>query len=469
METINTDIAIIGGGPGGYVCAIRSLQLGADVVLIEKENVGGVCLNHGCIPSKALIHASEVLEQTRNSAKIGIKVESVSVDFPKVIAWKSRVVKKLTMGIRQLVEGNGGTILNGSAKFVEPGLLAVKANGEEVKVSAKHVVIATGASTIEIPNIPFDGQTVISSREALDLQQIPESMIVIGGGVIGLELGQTYARFGTAVTVVEALDSLLPFVPADLLDPLFKKMRRLKMKFYTGAKAKSCTVENGRATCTVQLNDQTTEILEAEKVLVTVGTRPNTKEINLDATQVELDDQGVIRIDNKCETTHPGIFAIGDVTGAPLLAHKASAQGIVTAETIAGHSASIEFGTIPSVIYTDPEIATVGLSEKLAEEKGMDIIVGKYPLAGHGRAATMDRLDGFIKTIADKDDHRIVGLEIVGAQAGELIGHGVLALENDLRIEALSEAIFPHPTLSEGIAEAAQAALGMSIHGIQKK
>lgn len=469
MKTIDTDIAIIGGGPGGYVAAIRALQLGSSVVLIEKENVGGVCLNHGCIPSKALIHAAKVFELVQNSAKIGIKAETVSVDFQKVIAWKSRVVKKLTMGIKQLVEGNGGEIITGHARFIDPQNLAVKTDDEDVNIAAGNVIIATGSNTIEIPSIPFDGKTIISSKEALDLDKIPESMIVIGGGVIGLELGQTYAKFGTAVTVVEALDSLLPLVPSDMLEPLVKKMRRLKMKFYTSAFAKECAIENGKAICMVQLADGKTETLEAEKVMVTVGTKPNIKDINLEATGVLLDDQGFIQIDNRCESTEPGIYAIGDVTGPPLLAHKASAQGIVAAESIAGHAASIELGCVPTVIYTDPEIASVGITEKQAEENGVDILVGKYPFAGHGRAATVDQLDGFVKTIADKDDHRVLGLHIVGVNAGELIGHGVLGLETDLRVEVLSEAIFPHPTFSEGIAEAAQAALGKAIHIMQKK
>ena len=469
MNSKKTDFAVIGGGPGGYVSAIRAAQLGLNVILIEKERVGGVCLNRGCIPSKAIIHASEIFEQIRTCSKIGITAENVGVDFSKVNAWKARVVKKLRMGVESLVEKSGVEILKGEATLTDSNRVNVRTDQGDVEVIAEKIVIATGSTEIEIPDIPTDGKTIIGSSEALDLDHVPKNMLIIGGGVIGLELGEAFAKFGSQVTVVEALDSLLPGFPKDLVEPLVKKLRRLKVKYYTEAKAVGTEVLENSALLTVNLADGTERQLEAEKILVTVGRKPNTTGLGLENTKVRTNSRGFIEIDPSCRTYDPSILAVGDVAGEPLLAHKASAQGLVAAEVAAGRYASFDPSVVPNVVYTDPEIAIVGMTEQQAEELDRKVIVGAYPFAGHGRAATMDRLDGFIKIIAAESDHTLLGAQIVGQHAGELIGEAVLALENVLNVEHLASLIHPHPTLSEGLSEAAEAALGRAIHIPMKK
>jgi dihydrolipoamide dehydrogenase len=465
----SSNLAIIGGGPGGYVAAIRAAQCGLSVTLIEKEpTLGGICLNHGCIPSKALIHAAEVFDQTKSGAKIGILADNIRVDFAKVQAFKARVVKKLTLGVKNLLQGNGVTILYGQARFLDSNRIEVTSeNGTDV-VEAENVILATGAKPYALPFLPFDGQTVLSSREALSLDEIPERLLVIGGGIIGTELGQAYAKFGSQVTIVEALDSLLPSLPGDCVEPLTKILRRLRVKIHTGAKAGEAIVGDGLAKVKVRLADGTEQTIEADKVLVTIGLKPNVFGIGLSNTKVTTDDHGFVLIDHACQTDDPAIFAIGDVTGEPLLAHKASAQGIVAAEHCAGKEGSLDLQTVPGVVYTDPEIATVGLTLDQAEKIGRKVLVGKYSFAGHGRAATMNKPEGFVKMIADEESHTLLGVQIVGAGAGELIGEAVLALSNTMTVGDLGTLVHPHPTLSEAITEAAEDTLGCAIHSMKK-
>lgn len=464
METLKTDLTIIGGGPGGYVAAIRSAQLGRKTVLIESDTVGGVCLNRGCIPSKAIIHAADIYESFQTASKIGITASDVVVDWGKVMGWKSRVVKKLTMGVAKLLEGNGVTVIKGCGRYIDSNKILVQTESGDLEIQTNRSIIATGSRSVQIPPLPFDGQTVISSTDALSLEAIPGRMVVVGGGVIGLELGMAYAKFGTAVTIVEMLDSLLPGIPADLLEPVMKKMKRLKMKFHTGARAGGCITTNGVGSLEVTTAQDETIHIEAEKILVTVGRRPNTQDLGLENTGVVLDNSGFVIVDEKLMTRDDAIFAVGDVTGPPLLAHRASAQGLTAAATASGSKDIYNPLAMPAVVYTDPEIASVGLTEQSAGEKGIKVRVGVYPFAGHGRSSTMDKLDGFVKVLADAQTEKILGMQIVGANAGDLIMEGALAIENGLSAHDVIKTIHPHPTCSEAVAEATESALGKAIH-----
>jgi dihydrolipoyl dehydrogenase len=467
VEKIKTKLAIVGAGPGGYVAAIRAGQLGLSPILIEKESVGGVCLNRGCIPSKAIIHAADLVSSLKSAGKIGIKVEGLTVDFPKVIAWKDRIVKKLTLGVGKLVEANGGRIVSGTAKFLDSSRLHVSGD-EELEIEAEKILIATGSRSAQVPSLPFDGKTVISSREVLSLNSVPTSMLVVGGGVIGLELGQAFAKLGASVTIVEMLDSLLPGTESKLLEPLMKILKRLRVKVHLGARAEKVSTDTGIAQVTIKKSDGTLETIEVEKVLVTVGRTPNTSGLGLENTSVKLDGHGFIQVGPDRLTDDPNIYAIGDAAGGMLLAHKASSEGMVAAENIAGNSASFVERIVPAVVYTDPEIATAGLSLTAAAEKGINVISGEYSFAGHGRASTMDKPEGFVRLVANKDSEKILGAQIVGAGAGELIGEAVLAIEGGLTLHQFAEAIRPHPTMCEGLTEAAEDALGRAIHTLSR-
>ena len=469
MTLEKTDLAIIGGGPGGYVAAIRAAKNGLKVILIEKDNLGGICLNHGCIPSKVIIHAADLFHDIKNAGKLGIKAENVTLDYGKVIAWKERVVKKLTMGIEGLIKGNQIKHIKGTASFLNSNLLEVDTEKEKIQIETPKVIIATGASPLELPVMPFNGATILSSKQFLALDEIPDNLIVVGGGVIGLELGQAFGKFGSNVTVLEAMDSILPTIPDDIVEPLVKKLRKQKIKIHTGANVTGADINGDKIKVKATLSDKSQNEFEADKVLVTIGLKPNSSNIGLENTKVVTDERGYIKIDDSCKTTDQSIMAIGDITGEPLLAHKASAQGIVAAEVASGKSSSFFLEVVPAVVYTDPEIACVGLTEQDAEKIGRKVLVGKYPFAGHGRAVTMDKLDGFCKTIADAETFSLMGVQIVGANAGEIIGEAVLALQNGLRLENLGTVTHPHPTLSEGLAESAEAAIGKAIHLLVKE
>lgn len=461
METKKVDALVIGAGPGGYACAIRLGQLGMKTIVVEKENLGGVCLNVGCIPSKALINAAKTFEKAKSADKMGIVVESVHVDFPKMQAWKDGIVKKLTGGVGQLIKGNGAEHLKGVATFKSAKEVEVQTENGKVLVQADHVVIATGSRPIEIPGFAFGGP-VMSSTEALSLDHVPEKLLVIGGGYIGLELGSVYAKLGSDVTVVEAAGSLLPGVDPELVTVVERKLKAKGVKVHTNAKALGYTQSGGKAQVKIDLAGKET-VFEADKILVTVGRRPNSEGLGLEQIGVKV-DRGFVPVDKQLKTNVPGVYAIGDVAGQPMLAHKASMEAEVVAEVIAGKKAEVDVKTIPAVIFTDPEIATSGMTPAEAEAKGHDVIVGKFPFVASGRALTTGETEGFVKVIVDKGTHELLGFGIVGPSASDLIAEATLAIEMGAFVDDVSLTVHAHPTLPEALMEAVKHAVGEAVH-----
>jgi dihydrolipoamide dehydrogenase len=466
METKKTEALVIGAGPGGYVATIRLGQLKKKVIMVEKEYLGGVCLNVGCIPSKALITAAKLVEKATAAEKMGISFSGVHVDFTKMQAWKSDVVKRLTTGVGQLCKGNGAEIVYGTARFRTPNLVEVETKSGTELIEAENVIVATGSRPVEIPGFPFDGQRVISSTEALSLPEIPKKLVVIGGGYIGLEMGIMYAHLGTQVTVIEMMDQLLPGFDPEVVQVINRSIRRKKITAYTKAQAKR--LEKDKSGLRVIAEASGKELsLEADYVLVTVGRRPNSEGLGLEGIGVQV-DRGFIRVNEKLQTNVKGVYAIGDVIGNPMLAHKAFKEGEVAAEVIAGQESILDYRAMPAVIFTDPEIATVGLSEAEAKAKGLNITVGKFPFVALGRALTTGETDGFIKIITHATSRELLGAAIVGPEASDLISELALALEMGAYAEDVGLTIHPHPTMGEGVMEAARAAIGEAIHIINK-
>lgn len=457
------DVVVVGGGPGGYVAAIRAAQLGKEVVLVDKDALGGVCLNRGCIPSKAIIHAAKTVAHTKDASHMGIKVGAVDVDMGQVQQWKQGVVNKLTGGVGSLLKANGVQVVSGNAVLMADNRLAVEtAKGMEY-FKYEHAILATGSRPVQIPTFPFDGAYILSSTEALALDEIPPTLLVIGGGYIGLELGTAFAKLGSKVTVVEMAHNLLPGVDATLVQIVKKNLKKLGVEILTQTGAKGYEIQEGRVHVTLDALGEE-RVVTADKVLVTVGRRPNTEELGLEQVGLSVDARGFLETDGQCRTKNPSVFAIGDITHGPMLAHKASKEGIVAAEAIAGHAAEMDVVAIPAVIFTDPEIATVGMSEGEAKEKGIEVTVGKFPFAANGRALTTNEGDGFCTVIAEKDTGVLLGVHIVGPDASSLIGEATLALEMGATVEDLHLTVHPHPTLTEVLMEAAADADGVAVH-----
>jgi dihydrolipoamide dehydrogenase len=468
--TANTyDAIVIGAGPGGYVSAIRLAQLGVKTLCVEKEYWGGVCLNWGCIPSKALIAASNLVEKIQHASDMGITVSDLSVDVAKMQEWKSGIVKKLTSGVAGLLKGNGVDKVMGTAKLAGRDRVEVTAaDGKKtIYTATKGIIFATGAEVIRIPGLEPDGETVITAREAVSLQEAPKEMVLIGGGVIGLELGMVYQKLGTKITVVELADSLLQGVDKDLVKVVEKHLKKGGATLMYGAKASKCVVKDGSATLTVEQGDKTIEVT-ADKVLVAVGFRPNSKGLGLEAQGVKLDERGHIKVNKRLQTSVPSIYAIGDVTGFPYLAHKASKEGEIAAEVIAGHKSEVDWRAMPAAIFTHPEIATVGLTETEAKAQGKKVKIGKFPFAASGRAMAVRETDGFVKTIIDAEDNQLLGVGIVGPEASDLISEAALALEMCAYAEDVGLTVHAHPTLAEATMESFKHALGEAVHIFNK-
>lgn len=465
MSDTAFEAIVIGSGPGGYVTAIRLGQLGVKTLLVERESIGGVCLNWGCIPSKALIAAAKAASGLKDAGTMGVVAESVRVDVEKMQAWKDGIVKKLTGGIRTLVTGNGSQVAMGTAKLLGGGRVELRdaAGATSVVTASKAIVVATGTEVIRIPGFEVDGATIITAREAVSLKAVPEHLVVVGGGVIGLELGTVYAKLGAKVTVVELTDALLPGVDPDLVKVVEKHLKKLGVTVHTGTKALGADVAGGRAKVRLEKAGAPLE-LDADKVLVAVGFKPNAKGIGLEALGVALDARGHVVVDEQLRTNVPGIYAIGDVKGGPYLAHKASKEGEVVAEVIAGHHAALDVRAMPAAIFTTPEIATVGLSETAAKAQGRAVRIGKFPFAALGRAMAVNDTDGFFKVIIDEKDHQVLGVGIVGPGASDLVSEAALALEMGAFAEDVGLTVHPHPTLGEGMMEAMNAALGQAVH-----
>jgi dihydrolipoamide dehydrogenase len=467
MAEIAAKVLIVGGGPGGYVTAIRAGQLGLDVVLVEQGGreggMGGTCLNVGCIPSKAIIHAADAFYNAREqaaSAPFGLRVASPTLEFPRTLDWKNGIVGRLTSGVGALLKRHGVKIIHGHAEMLDGKTCRVETDTGIQTVRAEHVVLATGSQSSSLPGLPFGG-TVISSTDALSLQAIPERLVVVGAGYIGLELGTAFAKLGSRVTIIEAQDRLLPTYDAELTRPVARRLRTLGVEVLTGAKAAGLT-EDGSALRIVESSGAAREV-PADRILVATGRRPRTEGLGLD--RLDLTMNGVfVRIDERCATSMYNVWAVGDLTGEPMLAHRAMAQGVVVAEAIAGHRRAFDAVAIPAVCFTDPEIVTVGLSPDMAKAAGLDVLVGSFPLSANGRALTLGAEDGFVRVTARSDNHLILGIAAVGAGIAELSAAFGMAIEMGARLEDIGSIIQAHPTLGEAFHEASLRALGEALH-----
>ena len=455
------DVVIIGGGPGGYVCALRSAQLGLKVALMEEKELGGVCLHWGCIPTKALYAATHLIHQASTATEMGIEFAPPSLDLPRLAAWKESVTARLASGIVDLMKAANVDVLRSRGCLVGPREVAVS-TGETLR--ADRIVLATGSRPIEINGFPFSHPRVWSSDDALRLNEIPQRLAVIGGGVIGVELAAIYRRLGSDVTVVELLPDILAALGLDRrATAVVKKGLTLAgVRVLNGVSAASFVEEEGDG-LKITLSDGTA--LATDRVLVAVGRRPNSSDLGLETIGVEPDRRGAIPVTTRCETSAPGVYAIGDAVPGPMLAHKASADGIVVAHAMAGDAhAATPAELIPQVVFADPEIASVGLSETAARAAGRKIAVGRFAYAGLGKALGMRETEGFFQVVADAADHRILGVTIVGAEASDLLAEGVLAVRHGLTLEQVAETVHAHPTLPEGFHEAVENALGRGIH-----
>jgi dihydrolipoamide dehydrogenase len=474
MSEQRYDAVVIGAGPGGYPCAIRLGQLKVKTAVIERQYMGGVCLNVGCIPSKALIHAAKLFDKMGHAEDLGISIPGKpTIDMKRLQGWKGGVVSKLTGGVRTLLKANGVDIIDGSAALGKPGpdghrITVTAKDGTTSTVIAKNVVLATGSRPIEIPGFKVDQQRILDSTGGLALDAVPARLTVIGGGYIGLELGMVYAKLGSKVTVVEATSRLLGAMDKDCVDVVARKLKKMGVEVMLGTKAKSWEDKGDRAVLTVELPDGKLATVDADKILLSIGRRPNSEGLGLEAAGVAIGKGGYVAADDQLRTNVAGIYALGDLIGGMMLAHKATKEGEVVAEILAGHKAAFDVRTIPAVVFTDPEIASTGLTEEEAKAKGHALKVGKFPFAALGRALSVNDTEGFFKVIGDAKTGEVLGLHIVGNGAGDLISEGALAIEMGAVIDDLRLTVHPHPTLSEGIMEAAAAALGEAIHIVNR-
>ncbi len=461
------DVVVIGGGPGGYAAAFHAADLGLETVLVDtREAPGGVCLYVGCIPSKALLHAAEVISEAAHAGQFGITFPKPKIDLDKLRSWKDGVVKKLTGGLGQIAKLRGVDFVRGRARFEDSQTLRVEGD-EPSTIGFQHAIVATGSRPSRVPGIDLESPRLMDSSSGLALEEVPKRLLVVGGGYIGLEMGCVYAALGSQVTVVELTDGLLPGADRDLVRPLEKRLRSQFEAIHLEAKVVAMKeVKKGIEVEFEGAIDPKTQTFE--RVLAAVGRRPNSEDLGLENTRVELAPQGFIQIDPQCRTKDPRIFAIGDVAGEPMLAHKASREGKVAAEVIAGKPAAFDNLAIPAVVFTDPEVAWCGLTETEAQQNGTEVRVARFPWAASGRALTLGRTEGLTKILFDPETERVLGVGIVGPGAGELINEGVLAVEMAAVAEDLAATIHAHPTLSETLMEGAEIFLGHATHVYRK-
>ncbi|MBC7782643.1 MAG: dihydrolipoyl dehydrogenase [Burkholderiales bacterium] len=467
MSDTPFDVIVIGAGPGGYVCAIRAAQLGLRTACVEREYLGGTCLNVGCIPSKALLDSSERYYQARHQfARHGITVEGLKLDLPKMLARKNDVVKGLTNGVGGLFRKHKIEHLKGTAAITSAGVVEVTASdGTKKSYGAKNIVIATGSAPSQVPSLPFDGQNILSSTEALNISELPKKLIVVGGGYIGVEMGSVWNRLGTEVQVIEFLDGILPASDREMANALQRSLEKQGLKFRFNAMAEGFKVENGQVKLSWKSRDGSQSgVEEADKVLVCVGRRPVIDGLGLDKTGVSIDKRGFVVVDKHFKTAAPGIYAIGDVIGGIMLAHKAEEEGVAVAEILAGKPGHVNYAACPAVVYTHPELASVGQTEEELKAKGIDYKVGKFNMAANGRARGMDETEGFIKVLGDKKTDRLLGVHILAAHASDVIAEATVAMEFHSSCEDLARAFHAHPTLPEALKEAAMAVDKMQIH-----
>lgn len=453
----HTDILVIGSGPGGYAAAFRAADLGREVTLVDKDpTLGGVCLNRGCIPSKTLLHIAKVLEEAESLKKMGVTFTKPTIDIDLVRDWKNKVVSQLSGGIGQMAKARKVNTVQAEATFLSDNEVQLKSESSTEIITFDHCVVASGSSSSIIPGIPFDNKNILTSKTALDLKKIPESLLVIGGGYIGLEMGTVFSALGSSVSVAEFLPNLLPGADPDLVKPLARKLKKEFSEIHLSTKiTKVEQAKSGVMDVTMEKNGE--EITKQyEQVLVSVGRKPNTEKMGVDKTNIKVNEQGFISVDKYQQTSVKNIFAIGDIVGNPMLAHKATHEGKVAAEVICGLPAAFDAKAIPAVIFTDPEIAWVGVTETEAKESGIPYEKGEFPWAASGKSLALGRNEGRTKILFDKDTKRTIGVGIVGPNAGDLISEGALAIEMGADAEDISLTVHPHPTLGETFANAAE-------------
>jgi len=462
MNTI--DIVIIGGGPGGYVAAIRAAHLGLSIVLVEKDKLGGVCLNRGCIPTKTLVSTAEILHNIKRANEFGIGVEGISLDFSKVMNRKEQVVQKLISGIEQLIKVNQIRVIYGEGNILEPGIVeVVNREGQKEVIKTKNIIIATGSSMMKIPVPGLDTEGVMYSDEVLNLQKLPAQLLIIGGGVVGIEFAGIFNAFGVEVTVVEMLPRILPPIDEEISQRLSLILKRRGIKILTNSQVKEIKKNGHNLEVIISTPEGEDLNLITEKVLLSAGRIPDFGDIDVKRLGIELEEKA-IKVDEKMRTNIPGIYAIGDVVGKIMLAHVASAQGKVAVENIAGLERSMDYRAVPNCVFSIPEVASVGLTEKEAREKYDKIKISKFPYMANGKALGMGETEGLVKIVADEDTFEILGLHILGAHASDLIAEGTLALSMEATAEEIIDTIHAHPTLAEIIAEAAEGIVGKPIH-----
>ena len=460
----DVDVCVIGSGPGGYVAAIRAAQLGLKAAVVEREELGGVCLNRGCIPTKAMLRSADLFTTFMHSADYGILADNVRVDFNKVMSRKDKVVKQLVGGVGTLMKSNGIQVFKGSGRLAERGKVIVEGEKAET-INPRNVIIATGSIPATVPVRGADGAGVIDSDGALKLTEVPPSMLVIGGGAVGSEWANIFAVFGSKVTLVEMMPTLLPLEDEDMGKTLARSFSRQGIAVHTEAKLEEVTEgDDGRKVGTLTVKGGKQERIGADCILVGVGRRPNTEGLGLDALGIKTDRRGFIEIDDHLRTNVPNVYAIGDVTGKQLLAHLASHQGITAVENIAGHDKTMDYKAVPACTFTHPEVASVGLSEKAAREQGYDVRIGTFPFAASGRAMTYGETDGLVKVVADAKYGELLGVHIIGPSASDMIPEATLGIRLEATLEDITGTIHAHPTLSESVMEAAWSAAGAALH-----
>ncbi|RMH00986.1 MAG: dihydrolipoyl dehydrogenase [Planctomycetota bacterium] len=463
MSEIRTDAVVVGAGPAGYVCAIRLAQYGRRVVVVEQAELGGTCLNQGCIPSKALIAAGHFLDQVDHAQAMGFTVARPELDLGKLVAWKDSIVQRLTGGIGMLFKKRKIELVRGRARLAAPNRVAVETADGPVEIAARDVVLATGSEPAPIPGFEF-GERVWSSTEALSPTEVPGRLLVIGGGVIGLELGMFYARVGAEVRVVEYMDQILPGIDPELVKVVARKAKKAGIKIHTSAAAQGWSEADGALEVRVEEKGKE-QVFAADRILLTVGRRPVTRGLGLEEVGVKVDERGFVPVDAQRQTNVPHVYAIGDIGHGPMLAHKGSAEGLAAAAAIAGRpGAAYDPKVVPAVIFTDPEIACVGLSEAEAREQGREVKVGRFNFGANGRALSLQQTDGLVKVVADAADDTVLGLHMVGPNVTDMIAEGAVAIEGGLTAEDLALTIHPHPTLAETIMEAAEDVHGLAVH-----
>lgn len=464
--TVETDVVIVGSGPGGYVAAIRAAQLGLDVLVVEREaSLGGVCLQRGCIPTKALISASNYAGGIKEAEAFGVSVDGLTIDAAKMFAWKDSIVEKLTGGIAGLFEKHGVEVIRGVGVFEDEHTLHVKGKSDVNAIKFKHAIIATGSRPIELPFARFDEETILSSKGALSLTELPKRLAIIGGGYIGTEMATVFAKLGVDVTIIEGTERIVPVFEAQLVGPVVKQLEKLGVTILTNAQANKVETKSG-VVVSYTIGEEA-GVVEADKLLVVVGRKPNSHGIGLDKAGISVDEHGFITVDETMRTNVAHIHAIGDVEGQPMLAHKAMRQGKVAAEVIAGQPSAYDNKVVPSVVFNDPEMISIGYTEAEAKEHGYTVRSAHFPYSALGKAI-IERKQGFIEIVADTDTGIVRGIHAVGPHVSELAGEAALAIELGATVEDLSLTIHPHPTVSEGLVEAADVFLGSAIHIFQK-